>query len=316
MNEFAKIHVLPRKTMSWEEFFKMAPNNSIALDGIVSGGPRFDEKERKINFDHHDGVIREATMCTAMQVFIAIKGGLMDLYRENGKPLMHIFINDTDQDTSLAVWFLCNYDKFEGTLSSPSMNRLLDLTNKWDITGGAFPIAVREKRLRQYGWVFEPYTSLRKSGKLADADENILKNNLEAILSRLDKYYVGDVEEKELDIRYEILYDSPNFKFIDEIGGNDARSYLFNHGMKSFVSLVARRDDGHLVYSLGKRSKFIPFPVTTLYDDLNKAEGIPLDSNNRWGGSDIVGGSPRETGSKLTWEKIVEIINKLSLIHI
>ena len=65
--------------MSWAEFLGEAPARSIALDGIVSGGPRWDEQQLKANFDHHEGVVREATMSTSMQVFFAIKGGLMEI---------------------------------------------------------------------------------------------------------------------------------------------------------------------------------------------------------------------------------------------
>ena len=99
-----EIHVLPRQVMTQEQFLSETPPCSIALD---------------INFDHHDNVVREATMSTAKQVFVAIKGGLMKSFREDGRAHAHIYINDTDQDTSLAVWLLMNYTLFEGTQSVP-----------------------------------------------------------------------------------------------------------------------------------------------------------------------------------------------------
>lgn len=292
--------------MTWEEFVKMTPSNSVALDGVVSGGPRFDKKTMHVNFDHHDGVNRDATMSTCMQVYMAIKGGIMKSFRENGWPHLHVFINDTDQDTSMAVWLLDNYKLFEGTQSIPLINRILDITNKWDITGGAFPINLDEQVIRQHCWVFEPYTDLRKSGKLAQADEYALRDNLEAIMKRFDMLLMGQAGEKDLDTRHEILYESPVFKIVNEIGGNEARYYLYSKGTDAFISLVAKRRDGRCVYTIGRRSQYIPFPVEELYIDFNAAEG--LTRSNGWNGSTIIGGSSREMGSGLSWQKLAEIV--------
>ena len=69
-------HVMPRKTISKKEFLETTAENSIALDGFVLGGPFYDEATRHANYDHHDNVVREATMSTCKQVYFAIKGGL------------------------------------------------------------------------------------------------------------------------------------------------------------------------------------------------------------------------------------------------
>ena len=312
MNPTFEIHVLPRQTMTWNEFLANTPANSIALDGVVHGGPCFDARSLHINFDHHGGVVREATMSTAKQVFMAIKGGLMESFREDGRAHAHVYINDTDQDTSLAVWLLLNYKLFEGTQSVPIISRILDLTDKWDITAGAFPINLKEEYVRQHSWIFEPYASLRKSGQLANADEQIMRDNLDAVMARLTKAMMGEAGEVDLDTRHEIFYDGPVFKIVDEIGGNEARYHLYSKGMNAFVSIVARRDDGRFVYSVGRRSQYIPFPVTEILVALNKAEaakrGEKLSETDRWGGSDLIGGSPRASGSMLTWEEIRDII--------
>ncbi len=312
LNSPFKIIILPRKSMTWEEFLKTAPPNSIALDGVVRGGPRFDPATNHVNFDHHDCVVREATMSTAMQVYFALKGGLMKAFA--GRPgLIHIYVNDTDQDTSLAVWLLWNYKKFEGTASLAHINRLRALTDVWDITAGAFPLSLDDRIVRQHNWVFEPYTDLRKSGALATANEAVLSDNLIAVMNRLNQFMMGTSGEKELDTRHTILYDCPDFKIVDEIGGNEARYHLWSQGMNAFISLVARRPDGRFVYSIGRRSQYIPFPVEALYDDLNAAEG--LDRTNGWNGSTIIGGSSRERGSGLSWEAILNIVTRRLFIE-
>ena len=300
------LHVMPRVQMTWEEFLLNTPNNSIALDGMVLGGPRFEPLTNHINFDHHDGVVREATMSTAMQVYMAIKGGLMDALRVNGSPQGHIYINDTDQDTALAVWLLYRYTLFEATQSIPHINRLLGITDRLDITGGAFPLNLSDKVVRQHAWVFQPYTDLRKSGMLAYADEMMLRMNIEMVVARLDQFLMGNADENALDTRHEILYDSPVYKIVNEIGGNDARYYLYQHGMNAFIGLVATRPDGRLVYTIGRRSQYIRFPIEILYDDYNAAEGRMR--SNGWNGSNIIGGC-RNHGSSLPWNVLRDITN-------
>lgn len=294
---------------TWEEFKNRTPMGSIALDGMVKESPNCDLKTLHFNFDHHNNVVREATMSTAMQVFFAIKGGLFESFKARGLSTVQVYINDTDQDTALAVWLLKNYKLFEGTQSVPCINRLLALTDRLDITGGAFPMNLEDDLIELHNWVFEPYTNLRKSGGLASASEPILRDNLESVLSRLTAFMMGQGKRKELDTRHEILYDNGKFKIVNEIGGNEARYYLFSKGMDAFVSLVATRPDGKFVYTIGKRSQYIPFPVRDLYKALNKAEGLP-DSEG-WNGSDIIGGSHRSAGSSLTWEQIKDILNEV-----
>ena len=299
------LEVLPRVSMSWEEFLAKTPLRSVALDGVVRGGPNYDPSTRHLNFDHHDNVVREATMSTAMQVFFAIKGGLVEALTVNGQVDATIYINDTDQDTAFAVWLLLNYKKFEGAQSIPHINRLLALDDRWDITGGAFPMNLDDKLIRQHTWVFKPYADLRRSGGLASATVEVMLDNLEAVLGRLNRYLMGQGEEVVLDTRHRILYDSPGFKIVDEIGGNEARYYLFSKGMNAFISLVATRTDGRFVYTVGRRSRYTDFPVPKLYDDFNKAEGLTRETG--WNGSDIIGGSSRALGSGLAWDKLRDI---------
>lgn len=302
------IQVLPRISMSWEKFLTTTPSRSIALDGVVCGGPNYDSITKHLNFDHHDNVVREATMSTATQVYFAIKGGLSEVLTYNGQIDSTIYINDTDQDTALAVWLLLNYKKFEGIQSIPHINRLLALDDRWDITGGAFPMNLDDQLVRQHTWIFKPYTDLRKSGGLAQATEEVMLDNLEAVLSRLNRYLMGQGEESELDIRHQILYDSPVFKIVDEIGGNEARYHLFGKGMNAFISLIARRSDERFVYTIGRRSRYVQFPVEQLYDDFNHYEGLSREFG--WNGSDIIGGSSRQFGSKLSWEEIRDTVLK------
>lgn len=68
------------------------------------------------------------------------------------------------------------------------------------------------------------------------------------------------------------------------------------------------RPDGRWAYVLGCTSPFVPFDVHALLRTLNEAEGA---GKARWGGSDLVGGSPRVRGSKLSPREVERIINGL-----
>lgn len=296
--EAIEIVVLPRQTMTWDEFLQTPPH-AVALDGMVTGGPAWDEKTLHANFDHHDGCIREATMSTAMQVLFAIKGGLMQRLHGRAK----IYVNDPDQDTALACWLLKKHRQFTGVQSHPMVNRLLALNDRWDITGGAFPMALDDQLVRQHCWVFGPYTDLRKSGELATASATVMTNCLRTVMANLDAYAMGKALEKELDTRSVMLHESAGFKIVDEIGGNEARYALFAEGaLTGYVSIVARRPDGRIVYTIGRRSRYVDFPVPALYTALSAVDDAP------WGGSDLIGGSNRARGSKLTWQQVRDIV--------
>lgn len=302
------IVIRPRESMTWEEFCATTPPCSIALDGMVRGGPRWDEATLHVNYDHHEGVVREATMSTAMQVYFAIKAGLMKRFGERA----HVYVNDPDQDTALACWLLLHYKQFTGVQSHPAISRLLTLTDRLDITGGAFPMSLDDHVVRQHCWVFSPYTDLRKSGELARAGEATIRNTLEAVSRNLDLLWLGQAEEKELDTRHVILYTSPRFGFriVDEIGGNEARYFLFSKGMldDGYLSLVARRPDGRFVYTLGRPSPYVDFPLPEFYPPLNLAEGVTAE--NGWNGSNLVGGPSRLNGSGRTWEEVRDTLEE------
>lgn len=297
----ACIHFHPRESWTWSRFLE-TPRCSIALDGMVSGGPTYDPAGLHVNFDHHDGVVREATMSTAMQVYFAIKGGLMRRFAP-----AEVFVNDTDQDTALAAWLLAKHKLFEGPSSVPHIQRLLALTDRWDITGGAFPMNLDDVLVEEHNWVFDAYSSFRKSGALARATPEELRGNLEATFGRLDRYLMGSAERLALDTRHTFIdrldLGATSLFFVDEIGGNTARYFLYNHrDMQAFVARVATRPDGRFVYSIGRRSRYVDFDIPRMLQSLSAHDIGP------WGGSDIIGGSNRERGSALDWPDIRRIL--------
>ncbi len=304
-----EVVIWPRKSVKWAEFLKLTPANSIALDGVVNDvGPCWDEPSLHLNFDHHSCCEREATMSTAMQVFFAIKGGL---FNRLSRPVK-VYINDPDQDTSLAVWLLLKHKLFEGVQSHPNISRLLALTDRLDITGGAFPMSLDEQLIRQHAWVFGHYSDVRKSGELAVAGESGIRNTLEATLRNLDRFFTGQAEERELDTRHQILYKSPKVTVVDEIGGNDVRYLLFSQNqLEGYLSIVARRPDGRTVFTIGRKNRYVDYPLIDIYPALTAAEPKFNNVQPKWGGSNTVGGSDREFGSGHSWESARDVVESV-----
>jgi hypothetical protein len=161
--------------------------------------------------------------------------------------------------------------------------------------------------MRQLGWIFEPYVSARVSGRVSQMDMSEMRNVIESVCDRISRYTLGKGEEILLSTEYGVLGGGPGWSLIKE-NGPYARSALFNAGIKAFVSV--RENPNHTyTYTLGKMSPFIHFDLEKIYHALNEAEGIAQGDSNSWGGSDIVGGSPRATGSKLAPARVSEIIN-------
>ena len=109
-----------------------------------------------------------------------------------------------------------------------------------------------------------------------------------------------------MDTRYEKIGGGPGWQLIYEKGPY-ARTKLFSKKIRAYVSLIENRE-GTYAYTIGKMSPFVVFPLERIYGALNKAEGL-YSEENCWGGSTIIGGSPRKTGSRLSPEKVQQVIN-------
>ena len=90
---------------------------------------------------------------------------------------------------------------------------------------------------------------------------------------------------------------------VEELG-RDGRVGALMDGIDAYV--VAKEDGERWRYTVGRLSEYIPFDVPGLLTHLNEVEGTEED---RWGGSDIIGGSPRVNGSKLSPSELETVIN-------
>ena len=300
------LNIEPRKVYSWSDFKTQKPSYSIALDGFVDSATRRDPKGPYANFDHHSKVDRLATRSTSEQVHMEIKLGLFDTFRKDGIPEAHIYVNDPDEDTCLAWWLLKTNDEVRNH-ADPRINRLVYCEDRLDCTAGAYPFGDTSMR-RKMAWIFQPYNEARFNGRVAQMEEAEMRSIIESVEARISSHIFGEGGELLLEGNYERIGGGPGWTLTKETGPA-SRMAMYNDGITAFAALVAEKPDGSFVYTLGRRSVWTPFKLKELYSRLNEEEFNIVNDSNNWGGGDTIGGSPRDTGSKLSPEKLQEIIN-------
>jgi hypothetical protein len=299
------LNIEPRRVYNWSDFRSEKPPYSIALDGFVDCSTTRDPKGPYANFDHHSRVDRLATRSAAEQVHIEIKLGLFDTFRKGGVSEAHVYVNDPDEDNCLAWWLLKNNDLIRN-YSNPSINRLVYCEDRLDCTAGAYPFGDTSMR-RIMAWIFQPYNEARFSGMVARMNEEQMRIIIESVEGRIGRYVIGEGSELPLEGHYERIGGGSGWALTRE-KGPASRMAMYNDGITAFAALVAEKD-GSYVYTLGRRSVWTPFNLQRLYSRLNVEESDIVNDQNKWGGSDTVGGSPRETGSRLPPGRLEEIIN-------
>lgn len=302
--------VRPGMMISLDEFLKDAPPYSMGLDGYVKGPPKFVSEGPYAVFNHHEGVDRLATRCTSGQLLVAIKQGLIEAFTRDGVFAPRIYVNDPDQDSSLAVWLLDNFERVIGTRSEPLVNKLVYAEDLLDTTAGAYPFSPQSKLMMQLAWIFEPYMKARVEGRLDHMTGAEMADVISSVGANITDFTLGRIRSVPLDIRFDDLGGGPGWKLIKETGAY-ARTGLFASGTQAFVSLVSEYE-GRTRYSIGKMSPYVHFPLEKIFAALNAAE--PLEGEC-WGGSDIIGGSPRRSGSSLSTKEIERIINHVLLFE-
>ncbi|MBI5592024.1 MAG: hypothetical protein HY881_16285 [Deltaproteobacteria bacterium] len=286
-----------------------ADPGTIYLDGVAQIGPLLDHARQVYNFDHHEGCVRLFTLSTCEQVLLILKKGL-DLCSRDWK----IFANDPDLDTILAVWLLLNHIRINER-ESIRENILIPLVRLQGIIDSlglemkvlaAFPpehlnqsqqiidrLRRKEVQIKKDGqWEqtdFLEYTAgvlceidqivyeSKKMGKLLGVEELARVN--------LPDNRVAVVLQSDMGI-YEI---EPQLKKI--YGGNIGMAIL----RKSQTTYTVRQVD-----------PFLKGTLEDVYEKLNFMDPSVKyrNMNNKWGGSSDIGGSPRESGTRLTPEEI------------
>ena len=164
----------------------------------------------------------------------------------------------------------------------------------------------RKQQLERLAWVFDTYRKFRLTGGLERKDADEYAAIIEDTENRIMQYIVGNSGRVEIDTSYDILEEGKGWVLIQEIGSH-AKTGVFGDGYQAYIS-VRKRPDGRFTYSIGKVA-FYDLDMEALFRNLNTKEKI-LDSPDRWGGGNTVGGSPRVNGSSQTPEEVAEVFRE------
>jgi hypothetical protein len=302
------LHVRPDvSAWSREEFYDNAPPYSIALDGIVSGSTWRDHKRHYANFDHHEGCDRLGTRATCEQIYFAILQGFFNAFKVGKEIVLNVFVNDCDEDVCMAVYCL-RHRKMIGKEENGRLRRLVDTEGRMDCVGGCLNIRKDAPILEEMAWIFDPYRSARLAGRLKSRDPQVYRETIEAVEFRIHENIHGRGQRKALELKYEKIHCGEGWDMIVEEGGQ-ARLGFVSDGGAAFVSVHKRPDGKVFDYSIGRIGPDIPFHLFELYNLLNQVEGR-TESSDRWGGSDLIGGSPRIAGSQIQPEDLAKLIDE------
>lgn len=298
------LRVAPKRFTSWEQFVRETPEYSIGLE-VIDGTPG--HQGHHVHFDHHAGVVREATMSAAMQAYIAVRQGrLMERWLLKRRPVP-VYTWNADQDVCLAAFVLEHHDLLERSEGTPLLRWIVQYNNKIDLCGGIYPVNLAELVDNHFTWVFEPYRLQRMQGK-TQGDDELVMDTVRLVCERLQALLDGKAGTAPITAKPEILYRSPyNFVIADEKGDPASRLVLASQGYTNLISLVCTRPTGRRTYSIIRGSPYDEdvFQVSELIEAFQAAEDQP---NERiWGGSNLAAGSDSELGSSLSWTAIRDI---------
>jgi len=291
--------------IGWDKFIETHPPYSSALDGYVNVGPRFDSDKMMINFNHHEEVDRLATRSTCAQVLMAIRQGMFSSFRDEHGVKLNIYVNDCDEDVCTSV-FLLKHHYFVSNAMNPLINRLVAMEDALDCTAGAYPFPGELPTLQKLAWVFEPYRNFRMNGLLEKKDSNAFKSIITDVEERIMSHVTGSSNFIELDTRYEVIDRYKDLVIVNEIGAH-ARTGMFSDGIKSFLSFK-KINDNRIKFIFGKLSVFIKHDFLSWINRLNSRDSVVAEGN-KWGGGNIVFGSPLLTGSALSLNEVIQTIS-------
>lgn len=298
--------------MSWREFCRNKPPNSIALDGYVADGPAVKKSRKKVwvNFNHHEGCHRLATRCTAAQALMHARMGFFDAMLERG--VVGVYVNDCDEDVCASWYALSRYKRVKAACN-PEVNRLFGVVDAMDTTSGMYPFRPDIPTLLRLAWIMEPYRAFRRRGDLdlrMDARAGY-EGVVEEVCERFDEHLNGDGKDKPLELGYRALFKGTSWIMIEPEGG-DAYVQVATDGHRAFVSVRQRHyQPGVYSYSLFRAHALLSFDVPALLKRLSAMERVCRGHIGApWGGGDLCGGSNRAYGSILPPQKVFDEIER------
>jgi hypothetical protein len=290
------------------------PPRTVFLDGVFAGAPFYDNVRLQYSLDHHADCVRSFTLATCEQAAVMLIQG-MPLFEGSWT----LWVNSPDIDAMLAAWLLMNHAELRRDGAS--------LLRK------VMPLVRLEGVIDAHGFGKELLAALSEeliATARAQLDTLVLRERecrvageFETVRFALDQ--LGNLDR--LLMPPALLKEFTEFVELDWAhlpGGRLAILCRSEHGLYEVEAYLRQRyqdrvailllDKGAGVFSLKLSDTFLKKDFRPFYRLLNRIDPQASKSKtsaNLWGGSAIIGGSPREKGSGLSGLEIMEAVRKV-----
>ena len=284
---------------------RKSPRGTIFLDGVAQCEPFMDHERQVYNLDHHEGCVRAFTLATCEQTLVMYMKGLDLQGRE-----WNIFANEPDLDAILSMWILLNHSRIgkQDTTQRRILFALVRYEGVIDALGlelrelSALPPDLVRKIQRVIDHLRSDEIALKKEGRWGQTD--FLAYTV-SILHKIDQIFYkpsdfADYQGVEELARIELSGQRIAAVVEADMGIYEIEPHLSKlYGNRLGIVFLKT---GPQTYTVRRMDLFMPVTLENLYDRLNFVDPAVKcrTQNNKWGGADDIGGSPRDTGTKLS----------------
>jgi len=286
-------------------------SGTIYLDGVAQNGPFLDNNRQIYNFDHHEGCVRIFTLSTCEQVLVMLKKGF-DLRAREWK----IIANDPDLDTVLSIWLLLNHIRIneQESIREHILLPLIRLEGAIDSLGlelkalTALPPALINQSQRIIDHLRRKEIRLKKDGQWGEQTDFLAYTA--AMLHDIDQIMYEPEKFRELLGIEELARVNLSNNRVAVVVQSDMGIYEIEPLLKKIYGNsigLAILGKSPTAYTLRQMDPFLSGSLEDVYEKLNFMDpAVKCGTQNRWGGSSDIGGSPRDSGTQLSPEEIAK----------
>lgn len=290
------------------------PRGTIFLDGACAGPPFYDNRRRHYSLDHHEGCVRSFTLASCEQAAVVLYEGM---------PLSDgawtIIINSIDLDSVLAAWVLMNHTELldDGRRFLEKAMPILRVEGCIDSHGldaGVLSGLLPEQRARHESDLAVLFSMSKGVVSLPPEEACRLVVRMLGVVDSLvfPRESIAEFLAYEELGRVQLAAGGIAILVRSESGIYEAENFFKARYGDALDIIVLSQGEG--LYSLRLVNRFMRDDLHKLYDRLNRLDPLVSHSaekgDNTWGGSSNIGGSPRQTGSGLRAEVILDAMER------
>jgi hypothetical protein len=302
---------------------RKAPEGTIFVDGAAQAPPFIDPERQVFNLDHHVGCVRQFTVAACEQALILVLRGL-DL---SGLPWT-IQATQPDLDALLAIWVLLNAPQIQA--QEPETRRrlvaMVRLEGVIDVHGlgmselSALAPEDLEAATEALEGLRQREMEMKSGGAWGSPESHQLITEL---LSAVDAlvFPPGSLPEP---VSFEVLARAKVDGGLVLACRSEQGVYEVESAMKQAYGrrlTILALETGPGRFTLRLVNPFHGGSLHAVYEELNTLDPAVARGGwrNSWGGSGEIGGSPRQSGTALKPQEVVDAckraLGKRSVVH-